>query len=174
MDDRETQKGFTLERLREFNRYRQLNDKKCQSAREPRSGNRAQITESLPCSWPWDSKGGASATAPLHVEYAGGRINYGILCILSLFYDYRTLEYVHACCSCRVRVFRCRGCYSLSVWVCVTCWYFYMLYTGLTKRDTVFEFVWLRPRNTWIPYSTCRTAPSPKRASLAFARYCHY
>jgi len=31
----------------------------------------------------------------LHVEYAGGRINYGILFIFRLFYEYSNLEYVH-------------------------------------------------------------------------------
>jgi len=31
----------------------------------------------------------------LHVEYAGGRITYGILFIFSLFYEYSNLESVH-------------------------------------------------------------------------------
>jgi len=31
----------------------------------------------------------------LHVEYAGGRIEYSILFIFSLFYEYSNLEYVH-------------------------------------------------------------------------------
>jgi len=31
----------------------------------------------------------------LHVEYAGERIQYGILCIFSLFYEYGHLEHVH-------------------------------------------------------------------------------
>jgi len=29
--------------------------------------------------------------------------------------------------------------------------YIFMLYTGLTRRNTLFIFLWLRPRNTWIP-----------------------
>ena len=32
--------------------------------------------------------------ARLHVEYAGGRIKYGILFIFGLFYEYSALEYV--------------------------------------------------------------------------------
>jgi len=31
----------------------------------------------------------------IYVEYARGRINYGILFICSLFYEYSNLEYVH-------------------------------------------------------------------------------
>ena len=31
----------------------------------------------------------------LHVEYAGGRIKYGILFIFRLFYEYSNLAYVH-------------------------------------------------------------------------------
>jgi len=31
----------------------------------------------------------------LHVEYAGRRIEYGILFIFSLFYEYSNLEYIH-------------------------------------------------------------------------------
>jgi len=31
----------------------------------------------------------------LHVEYAGGRMKYGILFIFRLFYEYSNLEHVH-------------------------------------------------------------------------------
>ena len=31
----------------------------------------------------------------LHVEYSGGRMEYGILFIVSLFHEYTNLEYVH-------------------------------------------------------------------------------
>ena len=40
-------------------------------------------------------KTSSSKVSTLHVEYAGGGIQYGILFISSLFYGYNTLEYVH-------------------------------------------------------------------------------
>jgi len=38
----------------------------------------------------------------LHVEYAERRIEYGILFIVSLLYEYTNLEYVHIYVICRV------------------------------------------------------------------------
>jgi len=59
----------------------------------------------------------------LHVEYAGWGIKYGILFIVSLFYEYSDLEYVH----------------------------FHVIYrVQLIRRNTLITFVWLRHRNTWI------------------------
>ena len=56
----------------------------------------------------------------LYVEYAKGRIQYGILFIFSLFYEYRHLEYVHV----------------------------HAIYRVNQAEYVIFIFVWLRHRNT--------------------------
>jgi len=70
----------------------------------------------------------------------GGRIQYGILFMFSLLHEYSNLEYVHVP----------------------------MSHTGLTRRLTVFVFLRLHPRNTWIPIQHLGT---PAACALAFTRY---
>jgi len=96
--------------------------------------------------------------ASLRVEYAEQIKEYGIIFRIGLFCEYVNLFFFlylscHTTHTTRAerRARNSAGAETLAVARRPLNMYVSMSYTGLTRRYTLFIFVWLRHRNTWIP-----------------------